>query len=192
MTAELNSIHQQIGSETAQIVSALGRDVELARSRVNTLQGMVTTSQAQAQRGLSAAATLAQLNQAVEARRHVYNAFLTRMEQTQLAQTNFPTAHVVSPAVPAAKADGMPMWMGGLLGVVAATPAAIAYFLMRFVLMGRITSSKDMELMTGLAPVGAMPALPGAAGCRSRCVFSIWRRPGRWRPSMPFASQFRV
>jgi capsular exopolysaccharide synthesis family protein len=164
VVAELNSIHQQIATETAQIISAMGRDVEVARSRVNTLQAMVVTSQAQAQRGLSAAATLAQLNQAVEARRHVYIAFLTRMEQTQLAATNFPTAHVVSPAIPPARPDGMQLWMGGLLGVIAATFAAIAAVLLRFVLRGKISSSKDMELLTGMAPVGAMPALPGAGG----------------------------
>ena len=161
--AELDSVRRQIAGETTKIVSALRRDVELARDRVSTLQAAVTDSQGQARQNVAATATLAQLNQEVEAKRHVYIAFLTRMEQTQLASTKFPAGRVVSPGVPPYNADGLPSWLVGVLGAVAAAFLTIATILLRQVLGGRITSAKDLELLTGVAPIGSMPALPGAA-----------------------------
>jgi succinoglycan biosynthesis transport protein ExoP len=158
----LDSVRRQIAGETTKIVSALRRDVELARDRVNGLQAAVADSQGQARQNVAASATLAQLTQDVEAKRHVYIAFLTRMEQTQLASTKFPSGRVVSPAVPPYTADGLPTWLIGVLGAVAGGFLAIATILLRQVLNGRITSAKDLELLTGMAPIGSMPMLPGA------------------------------
>jgi capsular exopolysaccharide synthesis family protein len=162
--AELNSVRQQIAGENAKIVSALGREVVLARDRVNNLQGVVADSQAQARHAVASAATLTQLNQDVEAKRHVYNAFLTRTEQTQLASTKFPTERVVSAAAPPFKPDGMPTSLVAVLGALASTFITIAVLLIRQVLKGKILTAKDLEFLTGLAPIGTLPALPGANG----------------------------
>lgn len=162
--AELSTIRQQIASETAKIVASLRRDVELAKDRVASLQATVVTSQAQARHNVAAAAVLAQLNQDVEAKRHVYTAFLTRMEQTQLASTKFPSVRVVSPAVPPAKSDGMAPWIVGVLGAMAALFLTMAIVLLRHVMSGRIGSARDVEVLTGVSPIGSMPALPGARG----------------------------
>ena len=162
--AELNSIRQQIASETSKIVKALGRDVATARIRVSRLEAMVADSQTQARQNVGAAATLAQLNQEVDAKRHVYNAFLTRMEQTQLTSTKFPAARVVSAAVPPLKPDGVPLPIVAVMGVVAGLFLSIAIFLLRHMLSRNISSAKEMEFLTGVTPIGTMPALPGAGG----------------------------
>jgi succinoglycan biosynthesis transport protein ExoP len=162
--AELASVRQQLSSETAKIVVSLRREVELARDRVRTLEAAVTDSQARARQNVAAAATLAQLNHEVEAKRHVYIAFLTRMEQTQLASTQFPTARVVSPAAPPPQADGLPTWLATVLGVIAAEFFAVAFILLRMVLRGKITSAKDLELLMGIPPIGSIPSLPGPGG----------------------------
>jgi succinoglycan biosynthesis transport protein ExoP len=164
LQAELASARAQIAVETGHIVNALRRDVDLARDRVNSLQTMVTDSQVRAQRNAAAADTLTRLTQEVDAKRHVYIAFLTRMEQTQLASTQFPTARVVSPAVPPFKADGMPPIIVAILGAVAAVFLAIAALLLRWALDRRVTSVANLEVLTGATPICAMPALPGAGG----------------------------
>ncbi len=162
--AELASIRQQIDIETAKIVASLRREVELARDRVTTLQATVVTTKLQARQNVAAAATLAQLNQEVEAKRHVYTAFLTRMEQTQLASTKFPTVRIVSPPAVPARSDGMAPWIVSILGAMAALFLAIAAILLRQALNARILSAKDVEYLTGVAPIGAIPALPGPGG----------------------------
>jgi succinoglycan biosynthesis transport protein ExoP len=162
--AELGSVRQQIASETAKIVTSLRRDVEMALSRVSTMQASVNTSQNRARQNVAASATLAQLNQDLDAKRHVYIAFLTRMEQTQLASANFPTVRVVSPPVAPVRSDGMPPWIVAVLGAFATLFLAIAIVLLRYVMGGRIGSAKDVERLTGTAPIASMAALPGPGG----------------------------
>jgi capsular exopolysaccharide synthesis family protein len=162
--AELASVRQQLSSETAKIIVSLRREVDLARDRVRTLEATVSESQARARQNVATAALLAQLNQQVEAKRHVYIAFLTRMEQTQLASTQFPTARVVSTAAPPPRADGLPTWLVMILGVIAAEFFAVAFILLRMVLRGKITSAKDLELLMGIPPIGSIPSLPGPGG----------------------------
>ena len=162
--AELTSIRQQIAIETAKIVASLRRDVDLAKDRVAALQAAVTASRSDARRNVAAAATLAQLNQEVEAKRHVYTAFLTRMEQTALASTKFPTVRIVSPPSVPARSDGMATWIVAVLGGMAALFLATAGILLRHVFNARILSAKDVESLIGIAPIGSMPALPGPSG----------------------------
>jgi capsular exopolysaccharide synthesis family protein len=164
LQAELSSVRAQIATETAHIVNALRRDVDLARDRVNSTQAMVTDSQVRAQHNAAAADTLARLTQEVEAKRHVYIAFLTRMEQTQLASTQFPTARVVSPAAPPSKADGAPAIIVAILGAGAAVFVTVSALLLTCVVNRRVESAGNLEVLTGAAPIGAIPALPGSGG----------------------------
>jgi uncharacterized protein involved in exopolysaccharide biosynthesis/Mrp family chromosome partitioning ATPase len=164
VAAELNSIRQQIANQTGKIVSALGRDVELSQLRVTALEEMVAVSQAQARRNVAASAGLAQLNQELEAKRHVYNAFLTRMEQTQLASIKFPTSRIVSPAVAPFKPDGVSRAIVIAVGIIVGLFVAAAIFILRQLLSSRISSAKDVELLTGITPIASVPTLPGIGG----------------------------
>jgi len=160
--AELRSIRQQIDSETDKIVGSLGRNVTLAEMRVKSLQTTVASAQLQAKDRAGAAATLAQLNQEVEARRHVYAAFLTRMEQTQLSTGKFPTARVVSAATPALRPDGFPTTLVALFGAFGGFALAVAVVLLRHVSRLRTFSAKEVQSVTGLSPIGSIPLLPRA------------------------------
>jgi polysaccharide biosynthesis transport protein len=164
--AELASVRQQIANETQKIISALSRDVTTAQLRVKNLEAVVASAQTQAGGRGRAEATLAQLNQEVDAKRHVYTAFLTRMEQTELTSTQFPTARVVSAAAAPDKPDGLPLWAVVLLGMVMGAFVAVAIILSRLALGGRISSVKDVELVTGTTPITSIPALRGAINGR--------------------------
>jgi len=159
--AELSAVRQQIANETDKIINALGRNVKTAQIQVGRLEAAVGEAQAQARVGGGAAAVLAQLNQQVEAKRHVYNAFLTRMEQTQLTSTQFPVGRVVSAAVPPAKPDGLPLWIVASLGMIVGVFLSSAVILLRLALGERVSSVKDIEAVTGITPIGSIPALPG-------------------------------
>ncbi|HTI83736.1 MAG TPA: AAA family ATPase [Acetobacteraceae bacterium] len=162
LNAELKSVRQQIASETGKIISALGRNVTTAQMRVKNLETVVAKAGAQAGERGRAEATLAQLNQEVEAKRHVYTAFLTRMEQTQLTSTQFPSARVVSAAAPPPKPDGWPLWVIVFLGMIVGVFVAVAIILARLALGGRIASVKDVEFVTGTTPITSLPALRSA------------------------------
>jgi|SRR5271165_5940065 len=156
--AELDSIHRQIANETNKIVSALGLNVSTAQIRVNRLEVTVADAQEKERRNGGSAARLAQLNQDTDAKRHVYNAFLTRMEQTQLTSTKFPSARVVSPAVPSSEADGTPLLLAAIMGTIVGAFLSIATILLRYVLARKVSSTKDIEYLTGLTPIGSVPA----------------------------------
>ena len=166
LTAELTAVRQQIANETAKVISALGRNVTTAQLRVKNLETVVAKAQSQAGERGRAEATLAQLNQEVEAKRHVYTAFLTRMEQTQLTSTQFPSARVVSAAAPPPKADGWPLWVVVFLGMIVGALIAVAIILARLALGGRIASVKDVELVTGTTPITSIPAMRSAVNGR--------------------------
>ena len=159
--AELGAVREQIAGETAKIIEALGRKVTTARMRVERLEAMVAYANVQARGSEKAVAMLAQLNQEVDAKRHVFNAFLTRMEQTQLTSTQFQTGRVVSEAAPPTKPDGAPALFVAIGGGVGGILLATAAILLRHALGGRVSSVKDMELATGVTPIGSVPALPG-------------------------------
>jgi succinoglycan biosynthesis transport protein ExoP len=159
VAAELDSIRQQIANETDKIVNALGRNVTTARLRVTNLQATVAGAQLQAKDRSGAAATLAQLNQEVEARRHVYTAFLTRMEQTQLSTGKFPAARVVSPAAPPLKHDGISAPIIALFGAFGGLSLAVAGVLLRQVVRMGMFSPKEVQSVTGVTPIGSIPLL---------------------------------
>ncbi len=146
LTAELTAVRQQIARETGKIINALNRDVTTAQIRVKNLETVVAKAGTQAGERGRAEATLAQLNQDVDAKRHVYTAFLTRMEQTQLTSTQFPSARVVSAAAPPPKSDGWPLWVIVFLGMIVGAFIAVAVILARLALGGRILIRKGCRI----------------------------------------------
>ena len=165
LTAELGAVRQQITSETTKIIMRWAATSRRRKSGSRTSR-LWWPRQAQAGERGRAEATLAQLNQDVDAKRHVYTAFLTRMEQTQLTSTQFPSARVVSVAAPPPKSDGWPLWVIVFLGMIVGAFIAVAVILARLALGGRISSVKDVELITGTPPITSIPALRGAVDGR--------------------------
>lgn len=162
--AEMNSLNQQIARESSKIVASLHRDLTVAQDRVASLQRMVDQSSARAQKSVAAAAGLAELKQAADARRHVYTAFLTRMEQTELASAQSPSARLVSAAVPPDKSDGLPNTIVAPFGAAIGLFVMLTWYFFRFLMVGKVTSGRDLVALTDVELAGSIPALPGRRG----------------------------
>ncbi|MFC7610878.1 GumC family protein [Teichococcus aestuarii] len=81
--AELRDLQRQIAGETSRIVTSLRREVDAARDRLQDAQASLATTTTTARSGAQAEVMLAQLTRDAEAKRQVYQAFLTRTEQTR-------------------------------------------------------------------------------------------------------------
>jgi capsular exopolysaccharide synthesis family protein len=156
--AELRNLRRQIDDEATKILTSISRETEIARQQVDGLQLFVDRLRSNAQRAASAEVTLAQLTGEAEAKRQVYNAFLTRAAQTQLASAQFPPARIVSPAVPPRHPDRLSN------AVVAAFGAATGLFLTAGIALLRhhghspLNSAQELAAVTGLPNLGALPA----------------------------------
>ena len=157
--AELRDVRRQIGSEISKIVASLRRDVDAARDRLADAQASLDSSVKTARTGAAAEVTLMQLQREADAKRQIYQAFLTRAEQTRLASAQFPMARVISPAVAPFRPSGPPA------SVVAAFTGFAGLFLvggwlvLRRLMHGTINSVQDLVSITGVQNVGSLPAL---------------------------------
>lgn len=157
--AELRDLQRQIAGETSRIVTSLRREVDAARDRLQDAQASLTTSTTAARSGAQAEVILAQLTRDAEAKRQVYQAFLTRTEQTRLASAQFPAARVISPAAVPFRPNGPPA------SVVAAFSGFIGLFLaggllvLRRMTHGTVNSVQDLVNITGIQNAGSLPAL---------------------------------
>ncbi|MBI0436044.1 polysaccharide biosynthesis tyrosine autokinase [Roseomonas sp. KE0001] len=157
--AELRDIQRQIGNETGKIVSSLRREVDAARARLSDAQEQLNSSMTTARSGAENEVVLAQLTREADAKRQIYQAFLTRTEQTRLASAQFPAARVISPAVEPFRPNGPPA------SVVAAFSAFIGFFLLAGILVlrrmahGTISTVQDLVSLTGVQNAGSLPAL---------------------------------
>ena len=98
---ELRAIRRQIEVETGKVIALLQRDLDAAQGRFEDAQNALGTARTSAQISRGSEVELAQLTREADARRQIYANFLVRVEQTRFAAAQFPSARIVSPAVPA-------------------------------------------------------------------------------------------
>ncbi len=157
--AELRDVQRQIGSEISKVVASLRREVDAARDRLAEAQSSLTSTSRTARTGAQAEVGLLALTREADAKRQIYQTFLTRAEQTRMASAQFPLARVISPAVAPYRPSGAPA------SVVAAFAAFVGLFLMAGLLIlrrlthGAFNSVQDLVSMTGIQNVGSLPAL---------------------------------
>lgn len=157
--AELRDVQRQIGAEINKVVTSLRRDVDAARDRLAEAQGSLTSTTQTARTGAQAEVGLLALTRDADAKRQIYQTFLTRAEQTRMASAQFPLARVISPAVAPYRPSGPPA------SVVAAFSAFVGLFLLAGVLVlrrlthGAFNSVQDLVTLTGIQNVGSLPAL---------------------------------
>lgn len=116
----------------------------------------------------AANAVLDQLQRERDARAQAYYAFLARVEQTRISSGQTATARIVSPAKPAIRPDGPTVSMIALLGAFVGLLGTAAIVAGRQMLRGRIGSSRELSLASGVANIGTLPfsrqwAQPGMA-----------------------------
>lgn len=159
--AELRDLRRKIDDETGRLGSALRRDVDAARSRLEEAQVALDQSRTSARGGAEAGVTLAQLTRDAESRRQVYQAFLVRTEQTRLSSAQFPLARVISPAAVPFRPIGPSAAVIGVFSGLAGLLLAAAVVLLRRSNRRVVTSPRDMALLTGVQNVGSLPRLGG-------------------------------
>ena len=155
----LAETESEIQAASGKVAAAMKQDVTEAARRVGDLESRVAASRQLAETSTGVALRLAELTRDADTRRRVYETFMTRAAETEPTSAEFPTARVVSPAVPPDKPDRLPLavvWgFGTLAGVLAAAAGCIGGFLAR----QGIESAHELESVTDLPCLGALPLL---------------------------------
>ncbi|WP_426955252.1 GumC family protein [Muricoccus radiodurans] len=159
--AELRDLRRQIDGEVGKLTTALRRDVDAARSRLESAQAALTGSRSAARQGVEAGVTLAQLTREADARRQVYQAFLLRTEQTSLFNAQFPAARIISPAAVPVRPKGPSAAVVGVFGAVAGAALCAALLLLWRMRRSTILSVRDLSDVTGTRVLASLPALSG-------------------------------
>lgn len=164
---ELSDIRSQLGSELARIVSGLRGDVQIAESRLASLQASRNRAKGALAQNGSAQVGRFELERRAEASRAIYNAYLTRAKETAEAGVIPDTeARVASPA----RAPGAPSSpnypLGVLAGLVAATVAAGLAAAVAEYVESTVSTKHDIVDVLGAAYAGAVPSLESATKAR--------------------------
>lgn len=157
--AELRDLRRQIDSETSKVTTALRRDVEAARARLESSQVSLDTSRTTARGGAEAGVTLAQLQRDAESSRQVYQAFLLRTEQTRLSSAQFPVARVVSPAAVPYRPAGPSPAVIAVFSAIAGLLLTAGLVVLRRSSRSTVNTPRELALVTGVQNIGSLPAL---------------------------------
>jgi len=159
--AEWRGVRRGIEAETGKVVAGLQRDLDAAQARLADAQGALTGARSTARNSQDVEIQLAGIRAEAEARRQIYQAFLLRVEQTRLAQAQFASARVISPAVPPTRPAGPPVpvtvILCGFVGLLLASTVAVA----RRLADRTVGSVGELTLLTGRPSAASLPALGG-------------------------------
>lgn len=161
----LSDVRDQLGAERGRIISGLQANVQVAASRLGSLEGSQSRSRGALASNGAAQVGLLELQRKAEASRAVYSAFLNRAKETSAA-ADLPQADasVSSPARP----PDAPAWpnrrLAALLGVGAALLAGLLAVGAAEYLDGGIRTREQVEDALGAAYLGAIPDLASVAG----------------------------
>jgi polysaccharide biosynthesis transport protein len=168
--AELADVRRNLSAEIDRAVRALESDVNVARARVRSIEQELAELEAQSGARAQDYARLAHLQREAEAARNLHQTFYERVQQTaapggvmqadaRIVSRAVPPRVPVAPRVKVLTALGL---LGGLL-----LGGAAALVLNR--LDDRFRTLDDLAEVTGLTPLGAVPAVP-APGKRENAL----------------------
>ncbi len=163
--AELNALQSKIEIEVRKIVNGLSNELEIADSRIATLQDNMEVLKEQLAKDNTDKVQLDALNRDAEANRMLLNTFVARYKEIS-AQENMevqqPDATVISragalsqPTFPKKKPIlALAIVASGIIGLLLA-------FLLEYLIPG-YRSGEQIEKVTGLPSLGFVPLLKGA------------------------------
>jgi len=157
--AELRDLQRQINAEIGKVVTSLRREVDAARDRLAEAQSALNSTSQSARSGAHAEVGLLALTRDADAKRQIYQTFLTRAEQTRLASAQFPAARVISPAVAPFRPSGPPASVVAIFSALVGMFLLGGFLVLRRVMHGAINSVQDLVGITGVQNVGSLPAL---------------------------------
>ena len=159
--AELADVRNNINAEIERAVRALQSEVNVARSRVASLEGNLRELESSSSEKGQAYATLNQLQREADAARDLYRTFFERVQQTaRPSGVDRADARVVSRAVPPLEPTSPRVKVLTALAVLAGLLLGGALALLLNRLDDRFRSLDDLSEATGLIPLGAVPAVP--------------------------------
>ena len=155
----LQQVRRDVETATAKVVTSMQQEVTNAARRVADLEARVAASETLAERSAAAGIRLAQLTRDADAKRRVYEAFMTRAAETQPSSAQFPPVRVISPAIPPEKPDGLPLAVVGAFSALAGSFAAAAVSILRCLRRGSIRSVRELAAVADVPCLGALPML---------------------------------
>jgi len=176
--SELRELRSRLGVEVNKVVGALSSDVAAARGRVQALERRMRDLEVVADKSASAQSTLNQLTKEADTKREIYQTFLTRVEQTnQQGSIQQADARVISPAVvpiyPSSPAKTIFISVMMLAGLLFSAAGAV----MRELTNDRIDSLPELNALTGLPALGAVPMVGGGSDIRRSLTNYVLNHP---------------
>ncbi|MGH6949475.1 MAG: GumC family protein, partial [Vitreimonas sp.] len=190
---ELTNVQERIEAEIGRITTSLRNEVEVARNRLNSLQGNFGAVSGTLSGNDDAVVRYRQLLREVEAARTVHQSYLQRFQEVQ-GQRSLPmtTATIVSqalqPNVPSSPNMGAALQQALLLGLIFGLGLGLA---IEF-LDNTVSSTDEVERKVGVAAIAAVPRLSTA---EYRALPTEEQSPALYvveRPMSAFAEAFRV
>lgn len=163
--AELKDVRSKLHEETNRILQNLENEVRVARAAESTLQRSLAELQSQAGRTMDTELQARELERRAESSRTLYQAFLSRFQETK-EQENLqrPDARVISKAdvarEPSSPQKNKVLLLGAFAGLLLGVGGA---FLLESLDRGFRTATQ-VEQITGFPVLGMMPLLAASQG----------------------------
>jgi capsular exopolysaccharide synthesis family protein len=162
--AELANVRQQLQAEVSRIAQSLRNEVEVARSRLRSLEGNLSTLRGSLAASNEAQVRLRELEREATAARTVYERFLERYhevsDQGRLAPAE---ARVISAARPPGGPSSPKLSVAALLAFGVAIAFAILLVVFMDVMDDSLHSADDVERKTRTPALVSIPAVDGKA-----------------------------
>jgi exopolysaccharide transport family protein len=157
---ESADIDSRLNDEVNRIISNLRAEVDIARNRVNSIEGDIARQRSRLVQNNQGSVRLRELERDAEATRTLYEAFLNRFKETaEQSGITEADARIMSrampPLTPSSPNVPLSLILGVLLGVVAgAATALVMEFLER-----SLRTPEDVQLRLGAPCLGMVPFL---------------------------------
>ncbi len=190
--AEREDNRNQINAEIARISSSLHSEVEIARARLNTLEGSMSAMRGELVGNNEQLLTLREYNREAAAARAVYETFLQRFNEIADQGSLQSTAELVSAATPPTLPNKLSLSIAFLLSAALGLGLGIIAGLLAEALDEGFGDADDVESKLGVAALAVIPQL--SAGDLRQLPLA-YRHPAAYlikRPVSAFTEACRV
>jgi exopolysaccharide transport family protein len=162
MESQKANLESKINEEVGRVVQSVANDVAIAQAHVGSLESSLSHLEGQSDQQNQLKVRLAGLQSAASAAKAMYEAFLSKLNQTQDQQgIQTPDARIISRA----EAPRTPSFPNKTLALSAAIPGGLLLGLMFAFMMERLDSgfrtTYQVEQMLGLPVVATIPEVSG-------------------------------
>ncbi len=163
--AQRRDIERQIGSEINRIVGSLENNVQVAQTRVASLEESLREIRGETGTGSQAMVQLRELEREAAANRAVYESFLNRFKETSQQQDfQTPDSRVISAATPPAGPSHPRKTRSLMLALVLSGMLGVGLALLLEHLDNGLQTGRDVEQALGLPHLVSLPATPSEKG----------------------------